>query len=64
MKRCATEKLELVETHNLAISIQRLRSGAAGYDEGRWKRALYHAIGIAVTDYDVKKAIGEALKLP
>jgi hypothetical protein len=59
-----TDKLELVETHNIALSIQRLRSGNGGYDDGRWKRALCHAIWMVITNYDDRKRIREALELP
>ena len=60
----STDKMELVETHNLAKSIARLRSGAGGYDEGRWRRVLYHAVLIEISDYDMRKKIREALNLP
>lgn len=33
---------ELVETHNIALSLGRLTSGP--HDTERWKRALYHAL--------------------
>ena len=59
-----TDKLELVETHNIALSIRRLRSGNGGYDEGRWKRALCHAVWIEITNYNDRKRIREALELP
>ena len=38
---------ELVETHNLALSLKRLEE-ATPFDHGRWERALYHAIRKAV----------------
>ena len=61
----ATDKIELVETHNLAITLQRLRDGSKnGYDTNRWKRALYHALTMTYTDSNVTKAIREALQLP
>lgn len=53
---------ELVETHNIALSIRRLRG--APYDEGRWKRAVWHAITMEVTSFEDRRAIREALKLP
>jgi hypothetical protein len=60
-----TDKTELVETHNLAISLQRLQDGSHnGYDQARWKRALYHALGITVSDYEMRERIRQALKLP
>lgn len=39
-----TELAELVETHNMALAIGRLRDGF--YDD-RWKRALFHAAGMS-----------------
>ena len=59
-----TDKLELVETHNLALSIMRLKGGAGGYDDGRWKRALYHALCMTVHEYNIKRKVREALELP
>ena len=59
-----TDRLELVETHNIVKSIARLRSGAGGYDEERWKRALYHAVLLELRDRDLKRRIREALELP
>ena len=54
---------ELVETHNLALSFQRLQG--APYDHRRWKRALYHALGLSgCVDSDELRSIREALKLP
>ena len=55
---------ELVETHNLALSLRRLRE-AGPYDNGRWKRALYHALGIAIcADRTELGKIRAALTLP
>lgn len=59
-----TDKLELVETHNIALSIRRLRSGHGGYDDGRWRRALCHAIWMEISEHEAKQLIREALKLP
>lgn len=36
---------ELVETHNIALSLGRLTNTGA-YDTERWKRALYHALAM------------------
>lgn len=36
-----TRKIELVETHNLALCLDRLSENWGAGD--RWKRALYHA---------------------
>lgn len=61
--RGVTKKAELVETHNIALSLDRL--GGSPYDCDRWKRALYHAICMSgVADRDEKQKIREALKLP
>ena len=58
-----TRLAELVETHNLALSLQRLRGSP--YDEGRWKRALYHALSMAYAgSYTARQKIREALELP
>ena len=56
-----TRKVELVETHNIALSIDRLRSGM--YDE-RWKRALYHAMGMCNIGSITMEKIRIALELP
>lgn len=53
---------ELVETHNIARSIRRLRGSP--YDEGRWRRALYHAVCMEVNGVEERQKIREALKLP
>lgn len=58
-----TRKLELVETHNLLLSLDRLKGPP--YDDSRWKRALYHALGMSdITDLDTKEKIRRALDLP
>lgn len=63
MKR--TDKVELVETHNLALSLQRLYNGQGGYNEEKWKRALYHALAISGNaGHSLLKSIREALELP
>ena len=63
MKRTTT-KIELVETANLALCLQRL-TGAPYDSERRAYRALYHAILIAdIGNEDQRKAIREALRLP
>ena len=59
-----TSLAELVETHNLALSLKRLEN-AVPYDPGRWKRALYHAICMNSTgDQQMRVKIREALGLP
>ena len=63
MKR-TTEKIELVETHNITLSLRRILS-APGYDRDDWKRALYHALLIAGCGNRVALVkIREALELP
>lgn len=58
-----TELLELVETHNIARSLKRMRD-TGPYDTMRWKRAVYHALGLAnISDVTIKK-VREALELP
>jgi hypothetical protein len=52
---------ELVETHNLALALRRLRGSP--YDTGRWKRALYHALCMEGCNGHAAK-IREALELP
>jgi len=65
MARRTTNQIEIVETHNLATSINRIRFQSRGHDPRRWKRALYHAI--AMTDalgFEDLKAIRLTLGLP
>lgn len=53
---------ELVETHNLVLSLRRLRS--APYDNERWKRALYHALLLADVPSNACGEIRKILELP
>lgn len=63
-RRGSTDKMELVETHNLALSLKRLES-TGPHDTGRWKRALYHAMCMNCTgDFQMRQKIREALGLP
>ena len=65
MNHSNTERMELVETANLVNIFRRLESGAGGYDNGRWKRAVYHAVLMAgLGSWEERKAIREALRLP
>lgn len=41
-----TRQIEMVETHNIALSLWRIRNNCAGYDNERVKRSLYHALGM------------------
>ena len=54
---------ELVEMHNLTLSLKRLRGSP--YDNARWKRALYHALlmSYAASKAEMEK-IRQALELP
>lgn len=54
-----TKLAELVETHNLALALERSNK------RGDWRRALYHAVQLARVDgYDLQKRLREALQLP
>ena len=60
----STTRIELVETHNLSLSLNRLCCGP--YDTDRWKRAFYHALTMSnasINREDLTK-IREALHLP
>ena len=58
-----TALAELVETHNLVLSLNRL--GGAPYDSDRWKRALYHALSMSqVCGRGETEKIRVALGLP
>jgi hypothetical protein len=62
--RTETRKVELVETHNLLLSLERL-SDAGPYDSDRWKRALYHALSMAsAPSRSTIEKIRQALELP
>jgi hypothetical protein len=59
-----TRKIEMVETHNLALSLQRLRD-VPGASTETWKRAFYHALLMVWGGtFEERKAIREAMKLP
>jgi DNA-directed RNA polymerase subunit F len=59
-----TELIELVETHNIMISVNRIINAPNTYDQQRWKRAVYHALSLAhVGDITIRK-VREALELP
>lgn len=57
-----TKKCELVETHNLALSLARLQDSP--YDTERWKRALHHAVAMSGLGSRYVQRIREALELP
>jgi hypothetical protein len=61
-----TQLIEMVETHNIAKSLQRLRD-ATGYEPGhiREARAIYHAVCMTYTfTLDQRRKIREAPDLP
>lgn len=59
-----TENMELIETHNLTISLKRLAQ-VSGRGELPMKRALYHAIGMAYAlSHNQRAKIREVLELP
>jgi hypothetical protein len=59
-----TDRIELVETQNIALSLQRMSPN--GYDNQRWRRAFYHALTMTniVMRREVLVKIREALDLP
>ena len=59
--RNETRKIELVESDNIARSLDRLNEG---FDTTRWRRSLYHALGMSISDRDMLVKIREALRLP
>ena len=63
-KRLArTDQIEMVETHNLAISLKRCTDGP--YDTDKWKRAFYHALAMSgVSNRGEIERIRIALQLP
>ena len=64
-RKGSTDKAELVETHNLSLALKRLQEGGCGYDDGRWRRALYHALCMTCTgNSTMRTKVREALELP
>ena len=59
-----TEMIELVETHNIALSIRRIKNQSGGYDGDRWKRAVYHALSLCYVGRAQIEKIRVALELP
>ncbi len=65
MNRKSTERIELVETQNLALSFRRLRDISGEYQSGALKRAIYHALGMSYSLTEHQRGrIREALELP
>ncbi len=63
-KRLArTDQREMVETHNLSISLKRLHEGP--YDSEKWKRAFYHALSMSyISSRAELERVRIALQLP
>jgi hypothetical protein len=60
-----TRKIELVETHNIALALNRLEKYSQSWDSRQWKRALYHALCMSsAPNDDHRRKIREALELP
>lgn len=59
-----TRNIELVETGNLAISLNRLQRIPGDYQGRRWKRAVYHALQMTGVCDNTCAAIRAALQLP
>jgi hypothetical protein len=58
-----TKRVELVEIHNIALSLKRIDGTSFG--SRPWKRALYHALDLSgVAGDETLKAVREALILP
>lgn len=63
--RNSTKRIELAETDNIARCINRIRMATNGPDyRMAWRRALYHAVGLANLDESTQRRIREALELP
>ena len=60
-QRKETRRIELIETHNIALSIEMMQK--SGYWQP-WRRALYHALSMAEVDKTILVKIREALGLP
>ena len=60
-RKNTTELKELVETHNLILSLQRLQTGP--YDRSRLGRALYHALCVA-GEYGLAEVVRVKAALP
>ena len=58
-----TRRIELVETHNLALSLKRLRA-VSPFDNETWRRALYHALSMECVGRNIIEKVRLALELP
>lgn len=62
--RRETSQIELVETYNIMLSLNRLND-APGCNSPHWKRALYHALSMSKVCYDSDlEKLRQALQLP
>jgi hypothetical protein len=59
-----TDRVELVETHNICLSLKRLREipGYASVDP--WRRAFFHAASMAGLEHSALEKIRVALEIP
>jgi hypothetical protein len=62
-RKTNTTQIELVETYNLYLSLNRVYNSSP-YDSEKWKRALYHAISMtSCATREMRVKIREALEL-
>ncbi len=61
-----TAQIEMVETHNIALSLRRLQNVPNCSGDQAQRRAIYHAVCMtyALSNDDQRKALREAIKLP
>lgn len=65
IQRKSTEKVELVETHNMALSLRRLNDIPNSWNNEPTRRALYHAICMTCSfNNEERGSIRQSLKLP
>lgn len=62
-RRNTTSRIELVETHNIALAISRAMMNNGWYSV-HWRRALYHGLAIAGASNAQLEKIRVALDLP
>lgn len=56
-----TQRIELVETGNIALSIKRMQHTNGDVD---WRRALVHALGMSGLTFETQRKVRETLGLP
>ena len=60
-----TRHIEMVETHNIALSLMRIKNAPGYPTDLKWKRSLYHALLLAYCGSNTEqKAMREAIGLP